>query len=617
MVDHGILPAEHINVLAWAIRKNDRHHTDLADEQLQQETEQYANLLARLNTQDHGGDPSAYQWAEPRHTDWDDYDIFRAFSAYIHSTPSYHVYANEPDAETYNMHVDLVEAVADTMSMALLRTEAANEYGPMDVLGDMVINADSTPDQIHRDWYLNKVSHNMVFGISPILGRDETRKIRTDERFANAPTAVDRLRFAAERFEETINRTAHDYSGTWADEKNLTLERFAPLTLEAYGVGPMVEDATDTDRKRAASILGDEILNAVEVWDEDVPTEETRNQWVDQVGIDEHWHRYLTDELLTEWPDEQFYERLDQSIRGFLIDDGHEDMLWSRMRHYSPVEEEGADVLTEHEMFEEYYVGLVGKALHADDPSLDREAVVELLQDAYPDDYRRAYKHTDVTPASNPKEAEAVRNLVRDRLDIMIDIDNAPQSGDLYYNHNMWMYDVNDMLDNMNTVASDLTALVETWVSGSAEASVVAEPDLTALVETWGETMDDVMRSDHPTRIADRILEANGLDPVEQPDLESQVADYITPTFDRLDGDLPAGSNTFARLAIEDHSEGAEYAPAEPEPDMTNGAGAYPDPVNADPYASPADHAPDPTTATAQQPDVSAGPWQNALQPEF
>ena len=602
MVDHGILPDEHINVLAWAICNHDREHSDLSEEQLAQRTGQYANLLARLNAQDHGGDPSAYQWAEPRHTDWDDYDILMAFNAYIRSTPSYLDFTSTSNTENAELRGDLVKDVADTISMALLRAEGSDEYeyGLIKGFGDLVISADITHDQLPRDRYLDSVSFNMVFTLGPILGREDARKIIADERFANAPTAVDRLRFTAERFEEAINRTVYDYSGTWADEKNLTLERFAPLTLEAYGVGPKVEDATDTDRMRAASILGDKKLNVIMPWEEGTPTEEALDQWIDRVGVDEDWHHYLTDELLTEWPDEKFYEQLNQSIRGFLIDDGHEDMLWSRMRIWSPVPKEGADVLTEHEMFEYYYAGLVGDALQADNPSLDRSAVVELLQDAYADGYRALYRRTDVTPAVNPKEAEAVWNLIIEgRLDTMIDVNNAPMSFGLEERHYGWLGEVNDMLDNTDSIASD-----------------VVSPDLTALVETWGETMDDVMRSDHPTRIADRILEANGLDPVEQPDLESQVADYITPTFDRLDGDLPAGSNTFARLAIEDHLEGAEYAPTEPGPDMTE-AGSYPDPVNADPYASPADQAPDPTAATAQQPDVSAGPWQNALQPEF
>lgn len=132
-------------------------------------------------------------------------------------------------------------------------------------------------------------------------------------------------------------------------------------------------------------------------------------------------------------------------------------------------------------------------------------------------------------------------------------------------------------------------------------AFIRPERDVPTLLETWGGTVDDVMLSDRPMGIADRILDANGIDPVEQPELESQVADYITPAFSRLDGDLPAGSGTFAGLAVESHLEGAEYDARTP---------AYPTPY-VDPGVNPADRAPDPASPMPTAPTpapAAAGP---------
>ncbi|KAA8818270.1 hypothetical protein CSQ85_08910 [Bifidobacterium rousetti] len=555
MADHDILPAEHINVLAWALTRNKDINPEQAGE-----------WLAALNARDNGGDAAGYRWAEPRSMAWSDGDIMLAVNAYVNRTPSI-LRTQEDD------RLDELAYTIATMPREYHRDSGIPRYRQD---RELVIQSDSDPERLARGRFLDNLCDNLL-GEARRLDPDAAERIRTDDRFAHAADPVDRLRFAAEAYGRTLDRAMNAMYVDWGldDDDPKSMDRFAPLILEAYGLGPRVEDATDTERSRISGML-QERVGDVDAWNVDRPLERAKRQWTRDNPFDRQWWGYIvidTDGIR----DERFYRGLNQAIRGVFD------------RHGATPPKDGLSGpfhLSEKSRFMDYadaLGGLIDKR-HPDHIS-------EMLRNAY--DCAPAGKDRD--PGFYPSdEVKAVRDLIRTDLDPVAGHD---MSGMLRGVHADWMASSDDLL-------ADPERYYEHEYEEEYEENEeygVDDWTVAGLVWKWGETMDDVMRSDDPSRIADRILEANGVTPVGHVALGARVLEYIDPTFRRLDGDLPAGSGTFARLAIEDHLEGAEHAPAEPRPDMTNGAGAYPDPADADPYANPADQAPDPTAAGVQQ----------------
>lgn len=86
------------------------------------------------------------------------------------------------------------------------------------------------------------------------------------------------------------------------------------------------------------------------------------------------------------------------------------------------------------------------------------------------------------------------------------------------------------------------------------DATTQSTPDAMRMIERWGDTHDNVMRSDGTERITERIMQANDTD---GDTLRRQVQGLVKPVADQLDGDMPSGSATFARLVAEHAAEHA------------------------------------------------------------
>ncbi|KAA8818273.1 hypothetical protein CSQ85_08925 [Bifidobacterium rousetti] len=564
MAYFDILPDEHINVLAWALVRRGGRHDDL------EAGEWLADRNRRPSSSDMHGNVPEYHWALPRHEDWSERDLAAAANEYVQNT--FIGWSELWD----NRFSDLAHMVTDMAREA--------PYGET-----LVIRADSTPSRTARDWFLQDLFGNF---------QEQIQRLGSDVYVDKNLDRIGNLRHAAKEF-------------IWALDQEPDIEpvadasrpdRIADLVLEAYGLGPYVENATSVERSHLAALL-DGPIGHVDPRNAVTELEQHAKEWMRIHVPDTAWWN-TTDRTIDRLSDERMYGRLNKAIYAWRLG-------YDRERKIPGYERPSYD-LPERVQFKEH-ADLAGKVAHAYQPELDADRISVLIQDAFD-------PAGPNSPAGYPpEEVDWVRYLIVEHLrpeaiqskSISKDVEQAftswwdgaaamigeweyePQDpepdedGDPSYD---WTYDEDDDMDD------DL----EPYPSDSMPVDTA---NLDKLVETWGETMDDVMVSDHPTRIADRILETNGLDPVEQPDLETQVADYITPTFDRLDGNLPAGSRTFARLAIESHLEGADTSGPVQSPVV--GTPAYPDPVNADPYASPADQAPDPTATTSPTVDPS------------
>lgn len=104
--------------------------------------------------------------------------------------------------------------------------------------------------------------------------------------------------------------------------------------------------------------------------------------------------------------------------------------------------------------------------------------------------------------------------------------------------------------DTKRYSGTELTRIVDAHGDDEPGLSATPPPESDALrmVGRWGDTHDNVMRSDGAERIAERIMRANDSDDNH---LRQQVRDLIRPVADQLDGDMPSGSATFARLVAE------------------------------------------------------------------
>ncbi|KFI46112.1 hypothetical protein [Bifidobacterium biavatii] len=136
------------------------------------------------------------------------------------------------------------------------------------------------------------------------------------------------------------------------------------------------------------------------------------------------------------------------------------------------------------------------------------------------------------------------------------------------------------------------------------------DADVMELVQEWGRSGDDVMKSTDSYRIANRILESNGIDPVQREDLEHRVQSTVEPVLNRLTGDLPAGSSTFARMVADDmrHRDYPQPEQQTPQfaPDPWIG---HDEPTQATP-AQPAQDSARQTPPVAQPATVQASPRQ-------
>ncbi|PST48929.1 hypothetical protein COO72_05315 [Bifidobacterium callitrichos] len=570
MAYFDILPDEHINVLAWALVRRGGRHDDL------EAGEWLADRNRRSAVHVMPGNVPEYHWALPRHEDWSERDLAAAANEYIEDTLIGFTGSGRNDRFS-----DLAHMVRDMAKKA-----------PYDER--LVIHADSTPSQTARDWFLQDLFDNF---------QEQIQRLGSDVYVDKKLDRIGNLRHAAKEFIWSLDQEPDIEPVADASRP----DRIADLVLEAYGLGPYVENATSVERSHLAALL-DGPLGHVDPRNAVPELERHAKEWM-QVNVPDTAWWNTTDKTIDRLSDERMYGRLNKALYAWRLDYDRDQKV--------PGYERPSYNLPERVQFKEH-ADLAGKVAHAYQPTLDADRISALIQDAF-----------DPTGPNSPagyppEEVDWVRYLITEHLEPAIqyksiskDAEQAftswwdgaaamigeweyePQDpepdedGDPSYD---WTYDEDDDMDD------DL----EPYPSDSMPVDTM---NLDKLVETWGETMDDVMVSDHPTRIADRILEANNLDPVKQTELESQVADYITPAFDRLDGDLPAGSRAFARLAIEDHLEGADMDMSGPIESPVIGTPAYPDPVNADPYASPADHAPDPPAATSMTvAPSSAGP---------
>ncbi|PST48933.1 hypothetical protein COO72_05335 [Bifidobacterium callitrichos] len=301
-MDHDILPAEHINVLGWAMEQVAKEMTDklrsgvfkeikidIPDEEIREGTKNLAKELAELNAQQHGGDASDYEWSEPRRTDWSAVDITGAFNAYIFRTDSFR---DQEDSDLFK--------VFSTAADHYLRETGAT-WDEWDAIGDVIIDQDTDPSVVSRHRYLDALREPfriMSLGFS----EDSYNEIWEDPHRWDGDD-LDIFRFMTGKFGAALNREINEFEylhpyddSDYSYQDIARIEHLTPLLFEAFGFGPRATDATPTDRTRAASLMGAMPFEEMYEWDIDRKLQDRLDDWVSTYG--DRWDTaFFHDEL--------------------------------------------------------------------------------------------------------------------------------------------------------------------------------------------------------------------------------------------------------------------------------------------------------------------------------
>ncbi|KAA8818268.1 hypothetical protein CSQ85_08900 [Bifidobacterium rousetti] len=307
MVNHGILPAEHINVLAWVMEQSVKEKADMlrkgvfdgeikidiSDEEIRESTKRRAKELAELNARQHGGDASSYEWSEPRRTDWNTADIMGAFNAYAYRTKSIDDQKGSSLLEVFNFVYEEYLHKCD---------ETWEEWEDWEDIGDVIIDWDTDPSVVSRDRYLDAFREPFRV-ISCGFSEESYDKIWKDLQSWRGD-GVDRFRFMTERVSAVLGHELNEFENLhgFADnpddqhQYDARFEHLSPLLFEAFGFGPRAADATPADRMCAASLMGALPFDEIHEWDIDAGLQNKLEDWISTYG-DKEMTAFFQDEL--------------------------------------------------------------------------------------------------------------------------------------------------------------------------------------------------------------------------------------------------------------------------------------------------------------------------------